>query len=194
MEKKQLAVLFVVFLSVLAAIGCSSSQPKAQAGTAIQSNPNIPEWYIYPKDDPDYLFGVGSAKLASTNRSQQAAEHRARTSLTFTVNTYSRAMQDDYGKESGTTSNMAVLELFETIDRQLASAVLRDAVVIERFVGKDGNHWVLMTYPKVSARADATGVIENAASKMATINRDAAIKAMDAAFEQMSRPTLVDRD
>jgi len=190
MRKRQITVMLAVFLAMAAIMGCASSSN--QDGTTGRSNPNIPDFYLNPEEDSNYVFGVGSAKMQNTNRSQQAAEHRARTSLTFQLNTYVKAMQDDYGKEAGTTNNTAVSELFETIDRQLASQVLQGATVSKRFIGKDGTHWALVRYLKDSAKKETVGVIENAASRAATIQRDAAIKAMDAAFEKMSKPQLVD--
>jgi hypothetical protein len=199
MKKKKFTVMVATFLAMAAIMGCASNanqtgtaQTSAAIGPTGRTDPNTPDFYLNPPQDPNYIFGVGNAKMQSTNRSQQAAEHRARTSLTFQLNAYVRAMQVDYGKEAGTNHNMAAVELFENVDRQLASASLRDATVVQRFIGKDGTHWALVSYPKDSAKKEAVGIIENAASKAATIQKDAALKAMDAAFEQMSRPQLVD--
>jgi len=191
MKKLQAFLMVLVILTLIAGFsGCASSSN--QGGTTGRSDPNTPSFYTSPPQDPDYIFGVGNAKMQNTNRSQQAAEHRARTSLVFQLNSYVRAMQVDYGKEAGTTNNMAALELFENVDRQLASQALQGATVVERFIGKDGTHWALVSYPKDSAKKDTAGIIENAASKAATIQKDAALKAMDAAFDQLSRPQLVD--
>jgi len=201
MKKREIAVILGVSLAMALIMGCASNTNQAGTGQstaqpavqpASQADPNIPDFYLNPPQDPDYIFGVGSAKMQSTPRSQQAAEHRARNSLTFQLNAYVKAMQEDYGKEAGTTNNMAVTEVFLTIDRQLAAASLQGATVAKRFIGKDGTHWALVSYPKDSAKKEARGVIENAASRAATIQKDAALKAMDAAFEQMSKPQLVD--
>ena len=190
MRERKFAVMVVAFLAMAVIMGCASNSN--QTGIEGRSDPNIPDFYLNPPQDPNHIFGVGNAKMNNTNRSQQAAEHRARTSLTFQLNSYVKAMQVDYGNEAGTTNNMAAVELFETVDRQLAAASLREATVVQRFVGKNGTHWVLVSYPKDSAKKDTVGVIENAASRAATIKKDAALKAMDTAFEQMSRPQLVD--
>jgi len=193
MKKREIAVILGVFLVIAVIMGCASNGNQAGTGQATnRSDPNTPDWYLNPPQDPNYIFGVGQAKMQNTARSQQAAEHRARTSLSFQLNTYVRAMQDDYGKEAGTKNNMAAVELFENISRQLTSASLEGSNVTQRFIGKDGTHWALVSYPKDSAKKEARGVIENAASRAATIQRDTAIKAMDAAFEKMSRPELVD--
>jgi hypothetical protein len=194
MRKMQLAVVFALFLT-MAVIGCASNAA-AQTGSTSQSgnkaNPDIPDWYLNPPEDPDYIYGIGTAKMQNADRSRRAAEHRARNSLAFQLNAYVKAMEVDYGKEAGTTNNMAVTELFENIDRQLAVAALSGATVSKRFVATDGTQYALIAYPRNSAKEAVKGVIENAASKAATIQKDIALKDMDKAFAEISKPQPVD--
>jgi hypothetical protein len=197
MRKMQFAVVFALFLT-MTVIGCASnaSAQTGTTGTTSQSgnkaNPDIPEWYLNPPEDPDYIYGIGTAKMQNADRSRRAAEHRARNSLAFQLNAYVKAMQIDYGQEAGTTNNMAVTELFENIDRQLAAATLNGAVVSKRFVASDGTQYALIAYPKKSAKEAVADVVENAASKAAVIKADAALKAMDKAFAEISTPQPVD--
>ena len=204
MKKREFVVVFVLFWAMMVIIGCASnsgsttsaSKSTTQAGTSSQSaskaNPDIPEWYLNPPEDPDYIYGIGTAKMQNADRTRRAAEHRARTSLAFQLNAFVKAMEVDYGKEAGTTNNVAVVELFENIDRQLAAASLNGASITKRFVATDGTQYALISYPKNSAKASAKGVIENAASKAATIQKDIALKAMDEAFAEISKPKPVD--
>jgi hypothetical protein len=194
MRKMQFVVVFALFLT-MTIIGCASNAA-AQTGTTSQSgnkaNPDIPDWYLNPPEDPDYFYGIGTAKMQNMDRSRRAAENRARTSLSFQLNTYVKAMEVDYGKEAGTTNNMATTELFENISRQLTIATLSGASVSKRFVASDGTQYALIAYPKNSAKDTVKGVVENAASKAATIQKDIALKAMDKAFDEISAPQPVD--
>ena len=197
MRKMQFTVVFALFLT-MTVIGCASNAA-AQTGTTgstsqsgNKANPDIPDWYLNPPEDPGYIYGIGTAKMQNMDRSRRAAEHRARNSLTFQLNAYVKAMEVDYGKEAGTTNNMAVTELFENIDRQLAAAALSGANVSKRFVAPDGTQYALIAYPRNSAKEAVKGVIENAASKVATFQKDIALKDMDKAFAEISKPQPVD--
>jgi len=200
MKKKEFLVMLLLFLT-MTVIGCTSNA-SAQTSTVSttnttsqsgnRANPDVPDWYLNPPEDPDYIYGIGSAKMQNTDRARRAAEHRARTSLAFQLNAYVKAMEVDYGKEAGTTNNMASIELFENIDRQLAVASLSGANITKRFVASDGTQYALISYPKNSAKASAKGVIENAATKAATIQKDIALKAMDEAFAEINKPQPVE--
>jgi hypothetical protein len=194
--------LGLLVLPLLAAglFGCGSSQkavvtdgypiesaeltePAASSGIS-----GVPSWYENPPEDDEYFFGIGSAKLARADRSRSAAEHRARTSLTFQLEALVDAMETDYYSEAGTIKDAAVAEMFEAVDRQLASAVLRGAKVKERKAGDDGTVYALVVYSEADAENAIKGVIESAASKNARIKSDAALRAMDAAFSNKLPP------
>jgi len=205
MRKREFVVVLVLFLTMMVFIGCASNAA-AQTGTVQtntvqtntlsqpvnKANPDIPEWYLSPPEDPDYIYGIGTAKMQNADRSRRAAEHRARTSLAFQLNAYVKAMEVDYGKEAGTTNNKAVVELFENVDRQLAAAALSGANISKRFVAPDGTQYALISYPRNSAKETVKGVIENAASKAATIQKDLALKDMDKAFAEIMTPQPVE--
>jgi hypothetical protein len=196
MKKKQFEGALAVFLTLAVLAGCASGGGTTGAGAAGQpaarANPNVPDWYFNPPEDPDYLYGIGSAKMADADRSRRAAEHRARTSLAFQLNTYVKAMEIDYSKEAGTTNNKAVVELFENIDRQLASATLSGANVSKRFIAKDGTQFALISYPRNSAKNTVKGIVETAASREATIQANLALDAMNKAFAEISAPRPVE--
>jgi hypothetical protein len=153
---------------------------------------DIPLWYTNPPDDNDNIFGIGSAKLARLNRSQSAAEHRARTSLTFQIEALVDAMETDYYSEAGTGNDGAAAEMFEAVDRQLASAVVRGAKVKQRAVGSDGTVYAMVAYNQAEVATAIKGVIESAASKNTRIKSDAALKAMDEAFAHKTSPEPVE--
>jgi hypothetical protein len=170
-----------------APVEAAAAEPEAPARIA-----GVPSWYTNPPEDDDSFFGIGSAKMARADRSRSAAEHRARTSLAFQLEALVDAMETDYYSESGTIKDAAVAEMFEAVDRQLASAVLRGAKVKERSIGSDDTVYALVVYNQAEAESAVKGVIENAASKNARIKSDAALKAMDTAFANKAPPAPVE--
>jgi hypothetical protein len=195
MKTKQMVTLFAVILLITTVVGCASGT-NTTGGTAGQtvarSNPDIPDWYLNPPEDPDYIYGLGSAKMQNADRSRRASEHRARNSLAFQLNAFVKAMEVDYGKEAGTANDKAVVELFENIDRQLAAATLNGASISKRFIATDGTHYALISYPRNSAKESVKGVVENAASRAATVQKDIALDSMDKAFADLSAPRPVE--
>jgi hypothetical protein len=157
-------------------------------------NPGVPDWYLNPPQDPDFIYGIASAKMQDMDRSRRAAEHRARNGLAQTLNVHVQNMTVEYNKEAGTAGDMASVQLFEDISRQLSVATLSGATIARRHIAPDGTIFVLATYPKNAAKTTARGMIENAASRAATIKKDAALKAMDTAFDSLVAPRPVESD
>jgi type IV pilus biogenesis protein CpaD/CtpE len=180
--RKVAAVIAVAMVMALA--GCASS-------TSVRAS-DVPDWYLNPPEDGGFIFGIGSAKMQRADRSRSVAEHRARTSLTFQLEALVDAMETDYYSEGGTTNDTAVAEMFEGIDRQLASAAVQHAKITNRSVGKDGTVYAMVSYSESDAATAIKGVIESAASKGAKIKSDAALKAMDAAFAAKAPPKAVE--
>jgi hypothetical protein len=188
MKKRQKVMMTVAIVLIAAVMGCASGGGANQRA----GNSDVPDWYLVPPEDPGYLYGIGSAKMENMDRSQRAAEHRARNSLAFQLTAYVKAMEVDYGKSAGTTSDKAAADLFENIDRQLAAAALSGASVSKRYIAKDGRQYALITYPKNSAKDAVKGVISNAASREATVQAGLALSSMDKAFAELSVPTPVE--
>jgi hypothetical protein len=191
----------VLPLAAAGLFGCASQkaaapvpvETAAPAVTEVQSRTSgVPSWYENPPNDDGYIYGIGSAKLAREDRSRSAAEHRARTSLTFQLEALVDAMETDYYSESGTIDASAAAEMFEAVDRQLASAAVRGAKVMERSRGSDGTVYALIAYNQAEAENAIKRTIESAASKNARIKSDAALKAMDEAFANKMSPEPVE--
>jgi hypothetical protein len=193
MKKRQCIGVLAVFLTLAVLMGCASNLNKDGSATkggsrTGKANSDFPEWYFNPPEDPGYIFGIGVAKMQDVARSLRAAEHRARTSLTFQLNTYVKAMEVDYSRES----NKVATDLFENIDRQLAAATLSGATISKRHVAADGTQFALVSYPRNSAITTVKGIVENAASREAAIQAGLAINAMEKAFAEISKPRPVE--
>ena len=173
MKKGFIAVL-VVFLAVFA-FSCKSDGQKR-----IADDPNIASFVANPPTDKDAIFGVGSAKMTSTNLALQAADARARTDISNKLNTEVQAMIIDYSRTAGTETNQTTaLTFYESISRQLTEAKLRNVEVVKREQTADGTYWTLAKISKTDAAQVAADVIESEASRYAEFKAMEALKMMD---------------
>jgi hypothetical protein len=184
--KKNHGVYFVLF-AVILVMGCASKPDSSYAGS---ENPNIPEFVLNPPAEEDVIFGIGSAKLSSTNLSIAAADARARQSLAFTLQAHVQAMIVDYARDAGNQGNMASLELVETVGRQLTDETLTGAAVVKREQTPDGAFWVLMSCKKSDAARTAAAIIDSEAARYAEFKALEALKMMDAQLSKSAIPPV----
>jgi len=167
--KKGIVSILILGLA-FSIIGCKSPGEKR-----IDRDPNIPSFVANPPVDANYIFGVGSARLASTQQSLQTADARSRTDIAFKLDVEVQAMITDYQRTSGTVTNQAAgLEFVESVSRQLTAANLRGVEVVSREQTADGAYWALARISKSDAAKAAAEVLETEASRYAEF------KAMDA--------------
>ena len=173
MKKKCFLVLIIVL--VIFAIGCKSAGEKR-----MDKDPNIASFVASPPTDDKYIFGVGSAKLASISQSIQGSDARARTDIAFKLNVEVQAMITDYQRTSGTVTNQAAgLEFFESVSRQLANANLTGVEIVKREQSADGAYWTLARMSKADAARAAAEVLETEASRYAEFKAMEALKMME---------------
>jgi hypothetical protein len=173
--KKLTTVL--VALAALLVIGCVSD-PAPAAAPAPVADPDIPAFVLNPPIAEDAIYGVGAAKMQTTQASLTMAENRARVSLAQQINTRVQNMITDYmsGSEG---SSQAMANFQESISRSLADANLSGAQVVQRQQTKDGTWWVLVSIPTSVAKQQAIAKVgENPNRALA----QQALGEMDTAF------------
>ena len=173
MKKAIVAVL--IMLLVFSAMGCKTAGEKR-----IEKNPDIASFVANPPMDDNFIFGIGSAKLASTSQSLQGADARARTDIAFKLDVEVKAMFNDYQRTAGTVTNQAAgLEFVESVSQQLTRANLRGVEVVKREQTADGAYWTLSRISKADAARAAADVLETEASRYAEFKAMEALKMME---------------
>ena len=177
--KKSIAVVLILVVAFFV-ISCKSSGQKR-----MQKDPNIASFVANPPTDDDFIFGIGTAKLASISQSLQGADARARTDIAFKLDVEVQAMLNDYQRTSGTVTNHAAgLEFFEIVSRQLTQANLRGVEVVKREQTEDGAYWTLARISKADAARAAADILETEASRYAEFKAMEALRMME---EQLKR-------
>jgi len=175
--KKAYIVVFI-FVLVFSVLGCKSAGEKR-----LESNPNVASFVSDPPTDKDYIFGIGSAKLANVNQSLQGADSRARGDIATKIKVEVESMIIDYSRTAGTENNQAALMFYESISRQMTEATLIGVEVAKREQTKDGSFWTLMRISKanaaLSAAAAVNDVYENEAARYAEFKAMDALKMME---------------
>jgi hypothetical protein len=132
--------------------------------------------------------------MTSESRTQRAAEHRARTSITFQLQALVDAMEEDYTSEGGTDNDPAALNYFAAVSRQLTSQILGNAKIVNRWKRADGTLYVLALYSKSEVLDTAKSVAENPASKLAEAKIQMMLEDMDARLAKKMAVIPVDHD
>jgi uncharacterized lipoprotein NlpE involved in copper resistance len=174
--KKALFAILALSL-VFALVGCKSeAEPQ-------QNDPNVPEWVYNPPTDSDIIYGVGTAKLSSTNQSMTFAEARARQSISRQLQESVTGMITDYSRDAGTVNDTTANLFAEQINRQLTDQTLVGAIPVKREVTKDGAWWVMVQMSKKDAAAAAAkaakDVVDSEAARYAEFKAMEAEKLMD---------------
>ena len=173
MKKAIVSVLILVL--IFSAIGCKSSGEKRMS-----KDPNIASFAVNPPTDEGYIYGIGSASLASVSQSLQTSDARARTDIAFKLDVEVRAMINDYQRTAGTVTNHAAgLEFVENVSQQLTRANLRGVEVVKREQTADGAYWALARMSKADAALAAAEILETEASRYAEFKAMEALKMME---------------
>jgi hypothetical protein len=131
-------VLFIVFiLTILIGAGVSAQ--------------TFPSWLNDTPPD-DVLWGVGSAKMANRNLSQPIAEARARSSISFSLNSTIKSAITDHNRDATVNGVTVSSSLQESITRILTSSQLEGSRPNKIWFAPDGTAWVRVEYSKELAK------------------------------------------
>jgi hypothetical protein len=119
------------------------------------SKSTLPDFFLNPPVNAEYLYGVGNAQKANLSLARQAATARARDEISRSVQVKVSNMIKDFLQQSGVGESAETLEFTESVSKQVASISLSGATVKEMSQGDDGMIYVLVEYPLSSLRQKA---------------------------------------
>ena len=170
--KNGLASILILMMAFFV-LSCGSSPAAGPAG-----DPNMPPW-INDMPPEDMLWGIGVSDNAQMNMRMTMADSRARQDIVRQLQTLAQGMVTDYAREAGGINNAAVVQLQESITRQVAQANLQGAVRDVTWTTPDGRTlWTRVRMAKADAARVAAGEAQRAIDSDAA--RFAEFKAMDA--------------
>jgi len=112
-----------------------------------KAKPDIPEWYLNPPEDPDYIYGIGTAKAESDGEAILLAEDRARASIAGQFGTFISSYGDNVGDINVHNDELKFIGSNNYAESRINSHIYMSDV-ISRAKTKDGTWYCLVSASK----------------------------------------------
>ena len=147
-----------VALTVLLLSGCGGSGQTTLTPTPSEETvENVPDWFLSPPEDPNYLFGSGTATSRSMQMAVDKATTAARGNIASTLESKFEGLTKRFQEEVGEASESQMLTQFTQAQKEVVSQVLRGVSTREREIKKEETiyrAYVLMNMPVGQAAAE----------------------------------------
>ena len=147
--KKFTLQLFVVVISIFIIRCGSSTLPSTSAG-------DIPDWYMNPPDDLDYVFAPATATSRDLQLAVDKATTDGRAEVARQIETKIEGLRKKFDEEVGVGENATLLQQFTSATKTVVSQTLSGSKVSKKEIVRDGNNYrayVLVEYPIGSANS-----------------------------------------
>jgi len=120
-------------------------------GSSSQTNiDNVPEWYLNPPNDPNYLFGKATSQSKDMQLAIDKAALDGRADIGRQVELKLQGLQKKFDEEVGVGENSTLLQQFTQATKSVMSTVLSGSQIIKNPIfEEDGLYkaYVLVQYP-----------------------------------------------
>ncbi len=143
-------LLVPVLMVILLVAGCGGSKEVTPPPS------DVPDWYMNPPSDPNFLFAAKSAPSADMQLAIEKASAEARADISRQMEVRVQSLVKKFDEEVGTGNDTQLLSQFTSASKQVTSNVLNGTKVKQQKVNKEGNMYrayVLMQLP-IGAAAD----------------------------------------
>ncbi len=127
-------------------VGCGSSKPNLQ-NTDVG---DMPEWFLTPPVDPNYLFAVKTETSTDLQMSIDKAVQAGRADISRQVEVKISGLEKQFKEEVGVGADANLLTQFSQASKSVTNQTLSGSKVKEKKILKDGSNfraYVLMVYP-----------------------------------------------
>ena len=183
---KKFIFLAVAAVFAIVLIGCPGGADKSETGAEMSKEEidELPEWVMNMETAGDAMYGIGYAKMSNLNTSRTTALARARTDISFQIQSTIQAMMTDYQQEAGVDDNSQTINFVENISKQITNNELSGLTPDKMAVMKDGGVWVRVVYLKSEFVDDAKEAFQrNEDAAFAEFKADQAAQRLDAQLE-----------
>jgi predicted small lipoprotein YifL len=149
---KKVLVIMSVLIIMFAFVSCGSKPEEAPAGNDVnaanQGGADLPEFFLFPPQAKDAIYGIGSHKSKDLSIAREVATTRARADIAKQVSVSVQTMLTDYFQEAGVGDEKQSVEMVEKVTKEVADIELKGATTKEVYVTKDMTQvFVLVEYP-----------------------------------------------
>lgn len=138
------ALLIVVSFTF---VQCGSS---SKINLAKTDQGNIPDWYLAPPQDPNFLFAVNSSVSQDMQMAVDKAITGARAGIARQLVLKVSSLQKKFAEEVGQGENSTLLSQMTQVTKTIVSTTLTGSTLKSKKIYNDGNTWrayVLVQYP-----------------------------------------------
>jgi len=143
--------MFGVLLLALVLIGCGGSKEAAQTTS------DVPDWFVNPPQDPNYLFAANTATSQDLQLAIDKAVTGARTEIGRQMEVKVNGLQKKFEEETGVGGDAQLLSQFTSASKTVVSTQLSGSRIKFQKQLREGNLWrayILMEYP-IGAASEA---------------------------------------
>jgi len=148
MSKILSGLIFCLFLILS---GCAS-----KGGTKVEEI-EVPEWFVNPPEDPNYLFGKATATSRDLQLAIDKAKQDARLDIAGILESNIQGLIKKFDEEVGRTENPELLSQFTQVSKNVVDQTLVGSRESKSKVRKEGElfrAYVLMELPLGAARTE----------------------------------------
>jgi hypothetical protein len=142
-----------LMMALLLLAGCGGGQQAQQQPPPAS---DIPDWFMNPPSDANFLFAAKTANSADMQLAIEKASAECRADISRQMEARVQSLQKKFDEEVGTGNDTQLLQQFTSASKIVTSNVLNGTKVKNQKVAKDGNTfraYVLMQFP-IGAAAD----------------------------------------
>lgn len=152
--------VLLLFVIGMFACGAKPEPEPIDSGTEV----NVPEWYLNPPQDPDFLFTPATATSRDLQLATNKASHQARVELATQLEAKVSGLSKNFVEEVGLGDDSEVLSQFNEVSKIVVSTTLNGSRVSKTKVYTEGGiyrSYVLMELPFGAAAAAFKAQIDN---------------------------------
>ncbi len=146
---------FSFLLSSLVAVslllwGCGGPASNVEVVKKGDDALTIPDWFLDPPKDPNFLFGTGAGKSIEVQTAKDIATTNARGDIAKALEVRYQNLTKQFREQVGTEEDMQYLNMFTTATKEVTSQVLNGVTIEKTKTVKEGSMWniyVLMKLP-----------------------------------------------
>jgi len=148
--KRSALLIFSLFTISLLLWGCGGGGSNVQVVKKGNDASTIPDWFLDPPKDPNYIFGTGAGKSIEVQTAKEIASTNARGDIAKALEVRYQNLTKSFTEQVGTEEDMQYLNQFTTATKEVTSQVLNGVTVEKTKPVKEGKMWniyVLLKLP-----------------------------------------------
>lgn len=166
-----------------------TAEVEASAGTAAAEAKSIdvPDWFLNPPEDPDYLYAVGTALQLDMQNSIDAAKHSGRVEISSQIEVRVTSLFKRFSEEVGVGDDAELLAMITSVSKAVADQLLNASRQAQQDVRREGKSYRVYTLMELHVgemKAAALDQVENEKNLYTRFRASEGFKELEAEVEK----------